>query len=69
MLERFWLEMPPVTRLIMLLQLVGLGLHSLGYADRYDLYFNFDKIVFEGQVLDSLSRCGDSSPASSSSNA
>lgn len=34
----------------MMQQLIGLAIHSMGYAERYDLYFNLDKIVFEGQV-------------------
>ena len=43
-----------MTRLIMIMQLVGLAVHSMGQADRYDLYFNLEKIVFEGQVLVTL---------------
>lgn len=50
MLERFWHEIPPITRIIMLQQLVGLAIHSMGYAERYDLYFSIDKILWEGQV-------------------
>lgn len=34
----------------MTMQIAGLALHSLGYADRYDLYFSLDKILWEGQV-------------------
>ena len=34
----------------MILQLIGFGINTMGYADRYDLYFNFDKIVYEGQI-------------------
>ena len=50
MLDRFWYEIPPVTRIIMLQQFAGLAIYSLGYAERYDLYFNLDKIIWEGQV-------------------
>ena len=46
MFDHFWQEIPPVTRIIMMLQIVGLAIHSVGYVDRYDLYFNFDKIVW-----------------------
>jgi hypothetical protein len=68
MLDRFWHEIPPVTRLIMTMQLLGLAIHSLGYAERYDLYFNLDKIIWEGQVLTKLGRSGGCLHVSSSSN-
>jgi hypothetical protein len=42
--------MPPVTRLLMLQQIIGLGIEYSGYFPRYDLYFNFDKIFYEGEV-------------------
>lgn len=66
MFDRFWHEIPPVTRLIMSLQIVGLALHSLGYADRYDFYFSLDKIFLEGQVLIFTLRYGALSHVSSS---
>ena len=50
MLGNFIGGMPPVTKVIMGLQLGGLALHSLDLADRYDLYFNVPKIVYEGEV-------------------
>jgi hypothetical protein len=48
MFDRFWHEIPPVTRIIMLHQFMGLAIYSLGYAERFDLYFNLEKIVWEG---------------------
>lgn len=44
------MELPPVTRLMMIHQLIGLAMEYTGYFSRYDLYFNFDKIFYEGQV-------------------
>lgn len=43
-------EMPPVTKIVLLLQLIGLLMLSMELADRYDFYFNFEKIIYEGQV-------------------
>jgi hypothetical protein len=31
-------------------QLVGLVVEQIGYFSRYDFYFNFDKIFYEGEV-------------------
>jgi len=54
----------------MLHQFAGLAIYTLGYAERYDLYFNFEKILYEGQVckyriysVNSIIRSGASSPA------
>lgn len=50
MFESFFQNMPPVTRLILLVQIMGLGLVSLKYLDRYEMYFNLEKIIYEGEV-------------------
>jgi hypothetical protein len=34
----------------MLQQLIGLGIQEGEYLTRYDLYFNFEKIFYEGEV-------------------
>jgi hypothetical protein len=34
----------------MLHQFAGLAIYTLGYAERYDLYFNLEKIIYQGQV-------------------
>jgi hypothetical protein len=49
-MENFIADLPPVTRLIMIHQLIGFGIEYGEYFSRYDLYFNFDKIFYEGQV-------------------
>lgn len=43
-------DFPPVTRILMSHQLVGLVIGSLDYFSRYDLYFNLEKIIYEGEV-------------------
>ena len=30
----------------MMQQIIGLGIYSLGHAERYHLYFNFEKIIW-----------------------
>jgi hypothetical protein len=32
-------------------QLIGLAIQSADYISRYDLYFNFEKIFHEGEVM------------------
>ena len=46
----FLLDIPPVTKLLMLHQLVGLGIQYGDYFSRYDLYFDAGKIFAEGEV-------------------
>ena len=50
MFDGLFQNIPPITKLIMGLQLLGLGLLSLEYLTRYDLYFNFNRIIYEGEV-------------------
>lgn len=50
MFENLLADMPPITKAIMVLQIGGLLVQSLNLADRYDLYFNFPKIIYDGQI-------------------
>lgn len=43
-------DIPPITRALMVHQVAGLVIESLGYFSRYDLYFNLEKIVSGGEV-------------------
>jgi hypothetical protein len=43
-------DLPPVTKLLMIHQLLGLAIQYGDYFSRYDLYFNFEKIFYEGEV-------------------
>jgi hypothetical protein len=50
-MENFLAEVPPITKLLMLHQLIGFAIQSGEYISRYDLYFNFEKIFHEGEVM------------------
>lgn len=49
-MQNFLENVPPVTKLLMIQQLIGLFLQEGNFINQYDIYFNFDKIVYEGQV-------------------
>jgi hypothetical protein len=50
-MENFLAEVPPITKLLMIHQLIGFAILSGDYISRYDLYFNFEKIFHEGEVM------------------
>lgn len=59
MLENLIKSIPPVTRTIVFLLIVGMILRETGYLNRYDLYFSSSKIL-AGEVLMHVTvRCGD----------
>lgn len=50
MLDNLLKSIPPITRIQILIFAVVGGLVYSNVLSRYDLYFNIEKIVFNGQV-------------------
>jgi len=42
------LEIPPVTKIILLHQIIGLGVQQIDSLSRFEIYFNFEKIFLQG---------------------
>lgn len=55
-MENFFAEVPPITKLLLSHQLIGFAIQGGEYISRYDLYFNFEKIFHEGEVMYSINK-------------
>jgi len=55
-MENFLADVPPITKLLMMHQLIGLAIQGGDIISRYDLYFNFEKIFHEGEVMYTMNK-------------